>query len=459
MLTATKQRIDLTDHHASPLDEQIVSEERRDLRHGSAASPRDAAPVSRCRAKTFLLTCLATETPLEIRDPVQRRFIAIRGLLRSHHACRSPDRPHTLQFRSVIMKESVKTLVGTVDFRLGAAHAVPQECRRRRGLSPCARCGSARSAECRRPHVRAALPVLQPAFRVVPLRDLVDRLERGSSRITSWPSPSTTAIVTISRTRARCSKGCRCPRRSSSSPTGWAPTSCLVGPRTRASAPVDDVGRGAIVAPSAASRSARTPEPTSISGRSSPVRAAGEVLGARRELEQQLGAPSNCSRTRTAAGQHDRRRTGSWCERPGSAAAARASAASTPPERIRSVCARVPISSHQVLARTNSVSRSRSAESVLARLRRTINAAQHRKQLGADVVTIAATYVLTPFVIHTLGQEGYGTWTLITAMTGYISLLALGVPMASRALPGAGHRRRRHAKDATGRSGAASACI
>ena len=47
------------------------------------------------------------------------------------------------------------------------------------------------------------------------------------------------------------------------------------------------------------------------------------------------------------------------------------------------------------------------------------------------LVTMAATYVLTPFVIHTLGQEGYGTWTLITAMTGYMSLLALGVPMAS----------------------------
>jgi O-antigen/teichoic acid export membrane protein len=46
------------------------------------------------------------------------------------------------------------------------------------------------------------------------------------------------------------------------------------------------------------------------------------------------------------------------------------------------------------------------------------------------LVTIAATYLLTPFVIHTLGQEGYGIWTLITSMTGYISLLALGVPMA-----------------------------
>jgi O-antigen/teichoic acid export membrane protein len=46
------------------------------------------------------------------------------------------------------------------------------------------------------------------------------------------------------------------------------------------------------------------------------------------------------------------------------------------------------------------------------------------------LITIGATYVLTPFVIHRLGQEGYGFWTLITSMTGYISLLALGVPMA-----------------------------
>jgi O-antigen/teichoic acid export membrane protein len=46
------------------------------------------------------------------------------------------------------------------------------------------------------------------------------------------------------------------------------------------------------------------------------------------------------------------------------------------------------------------------------------------------LLTIAANYVLTPFVIHSLGIEGYGTWTLITALTGYMSLMALGVPMA-----------------------------
>ena len=47
------------------------------------------------------------------------------------------------------------------------------------------------------------------------------------------------------------------------------------------------------------------------------------------------------------------------------------------------------------------------------------------------LVAMAATYVLTPFVIHTLGKDGYGTWTLITTVTGFVSLLTLGVPMAS----------------------------
>jgi O-antigen/teichoic acid export membrane protein len=46
------------------------------------------------------------------------------------------------------------------------------------------------------------------------------------------------------------------------------------------------------------------------------------------------------------------------------------------------------------------------------------------------VATIAATYVLTPFTIRMLGDEGYGAWTIITSMTGYIGLLVLGVPMA-----------------------------
>jgi len=69
VLTATKQRIDLTDHHAAPLDEQIVRTSDvifvMEVRHLLEMRRRfpDAA------AKTFLLTCLAAETPLEIQDP------------------------------------------------------------------------------------------------------------------------------------------------------------------------------------------------------------------------------------------------------------------------------------------------------------------------------------------------------------------------------------------------------
>ncbi len=47
------------------------------------------------------------------------------------------------------------------------------------------------------------------------------------------------------------------------------------------------------------------------------------------------------------------------------------------------------------------------------------------------VVTVFAAYLLTPFTLHTLGDAGYGTWTLITSISGYLALLVLGVPMAS----------------------------
>ena len=46
------------------------------------------------------------------------------------------------------------------------------------------------------------------------------------------------------------------------------------------------------------------------------------------------------------------------------------------------------------------------------------------------MIGIASTYFMTPFIIRTLGNEGYGTWTLLTAIGSYISLLNLGVPMA-----------------------------
>jgi O-antigen/teichoic acid export membrane protein len=57
------------------------------------------------------------------------------------------------------------------------------------------------------------------------------------------------------------------------------------------------------------------------------------------------------------------------------------------------------------------------------------------KSVGSNwVVTIAmiaSAYLLTPFTIHRLGDAGYGTWNLINAITGYLALLMLGVPMAS----------------------------
>ncbi|HTI03935.1 MAG TPA: polysaccharide biosynthesis C-terminal domain-containing protein [Gemmatimonadales bacterium] len=57
------------------------------------------------------------------------------------------------------------------------------------------------------------------------------------------------------------------------------------------------------------------------------------------------------------------------------------------------------------------------------------------KNIGSNwlvsVVTMVAVYFLTPFTIHKLGDDGYGTWNLINAITGYLGLLVLGVPMAS----------------------------
>ena len=57
------------------------------------------------------------------------------------------------------------------------------------------------------------------------------------------------------------------------------------------------------------------------------------------------------------------------------------------------------------------------------------------RNIGANwmqlIVSIAVAYYLTPFTLHQLGHEQYGTWLLITALTGYLSLLVLGLPMAT----------------------------
>lgn len=44
---------------------------------------------------------------------------------------------------------------------------------------------------------------------------------------------------------------------------------------------------------------------------------------------------------------------------------------------------------------------------------------------------VAVTFTLLPFTLKALGESQYGTWVLVTSMTSYLSMLALGVPMAT----------------------------
>jgi len=57
------------------------------------------------------------------------------------------------------------------------------------------------------------------------------------------------------------------------------------------------------------------------------------------------------------------------------------------------------------------------------------------KKIGSNwlllIVTILATYFLVPFNMRHLGKDQYGLWLLISSITAYLSLLQLGVPMAS----------------------------
>lgn len=43
------------------------------------------------------------------------------------------------------------------------------------------------------------------------------------------------------------------------------------------------------------------------------------------------------------------------------------------------------------------------------------------------VVTLLVNFFISPFVVHHLGNAGYGVWTLIVSLTGYLGLLDLGV--------------------------------
>jgi O-antigen/teichoic acid export membrane protein len=45
----------------------------------------------------------------------------------------------------------------------------------------------------------------------------------------------------------------------------------------------------------------------------------------------------------------------------------------------------------------------------------------------AFAVTLIVNFFLSPFVVHHLGNTGYGVWTLIVSLTGYLGLLDFGV--------------------------------
>jgi O-antigen/teichoic acid export membrane protein len=47
------------------------------------------------------------------------------------------------------------------------------------------------------------------------------------------------------------------------------------------------------------------------------------------------------------------------------------------------------------------------------------------------VVSVLAAYLLLKFNLRFLGEEQYGVWVVITSLTGYLTLLQFGVPMAS----------------------------
>jgi len=49
----------------------------------------------------------------------------------------------------------------------------------------------------------------------------------------------------------------------------------------------------------------------------------------------------------------------------------------------------------------------------------------------ATLAAVAVNYLLTPFLINAFGTDGYGIYMLIMSIAGYLSLLILGVPMAS----------------------------
>lgn len=49
---------------------------------------------------------------------------------------------------------------------------------------------------------------------------------------------------------------------------------------------------------------------------------------------------------------------------------------------------------------------------------------------GRHVVAILVAFIASPIIVHTLGDERYGLWSLVISITGYYSMLELGVTTA-----------------------------
>jgi len=49
---------------------------------------------------------------------------------------------------------------------------------------------------------------------------------------------------------------------------------------------------------------------------------------------------------------------------------------------------------------------------------------------GRQVVAIVVAFVASPIIVHSLGDERYGLWSLVISITGYYSMLELGVTTA-----------------------------
>src|SRR4029079_8990885 len=46
---------------------------------------------------------------------------------------------------------------------------------------------------------------------------------------------------------------------------------------------------------------------------------------------------------------------------------------------------------------------------------------------GAFVLSAVLSFVLSPFIVRTLGNTAYGAWVLLASVVGYLGLLDLGV--------------------------------